>query len=353
MKVLVHYGYVLAKPAILSVVSWIILCSCSCGGHLGSVPDFDEYSRYDLPQSKDGPRGSEINVTFLGTSTLLFDDGETQILVDAFVTRPGVLAVAFGRLQSDNALIEHIVRRKGINRLKAVFITHSHYDHALDAVAIIKAVEAIGSASTEPVILWGSESTRQIGLGGGMAEDHVQIFRPGVRIPVGHFEVTALPSKHSPPTFLFNDIGTVVEEPLSQPARFCEYSEGGTYDILIRHGKRSILVKPGANYVEDFLDGVEADILFLGIGRLGKQSAEFREAFYRHTVQAVEPKLVVPIHWDNFFKRLSGNLPPASRVSDSVPVALDFLRRSLEGDGIRLGMVRGLQTTALFGDDVP
>jgi hypothetical protein len=47
-------------------------------------------------QSSDEPNGS-IKVTFYGTPMLLFDDVETQLLVDAFITYPSGVALLQGR----------------------------------------------------------------------------------------------------------------------------------------------------------------------------------------------------------------------------------------------------------------
>ena len=63
------------------------------------------YRQYYLPATDARPSRGAIKVTFYGTSTLLFDDGTTQILVDAFITRPN-MATVLGSLESGEALIQ-------------------------------------------------------------------------------------------------------------------------------------------------------------------------------------------------------------------------------------------------------
>lgn len=338
----------LAPRAIL-ITSLLLLASCACPSGKHGKHDFREYKRYQLEWEHREPRECEIKVTYFGTSTLLFDDGTTQILVDGFVTRPSVRKVIFTRLSTDKELVTSLVREERIDRLGAMFVTHSHYDHALDVVEIIKAAE-LRKADRKPVMLYGSASTREIARGGGLAEGQIGLFKPGTTMTAGEFKVDVFISKHSPPTPAFRDIGAVIERPLRQPVFFDEYREGGTYDVLITHGKHTILVKAGANYIEGMLDGIHADVLFLGIGQLGVQCCDFQSGLYVHTVRALHPDLVIPIHWDNFFKPLSRHLPPA-RLKDDIPGALEFLSGKLQQDGIRMGLMQGYQSIILFASD--
>ncbi len=74
-----------------------------------------------------------LKVTFFGTSTLLFDDGVSQIMVDGFFSRPKTGKVAFGKIRSNEKVIRAMIAKYQLHRLKAIFVCHSHYDHALDA----------------------------------------------------------------------------------------------------------------------------------------------------------------------------------------------------------------------------
>lgn len=355
------------------LVALLACASCACREHIDArhQPFRDYYDRHKLTPS--GPRHREkgITVTFLGTSTLLFDDGDNQVLVDGFVSRHDWLQVGLGRLSSHKDVIERVVKQGQMERLAAAFVTHSHYDHALDVAEIIKEAQArkaeqarSKSAATaseqsdcvdpethvQRVALHGSESTLRIGSGGSLVDCQLLLLRPGEVQEVGRFRVRVFLSKHSPPTLFNDDLGQYVRGPLHQPARARAYKEGGSYDVLITHGEHSILVKAGANYIEDMLEGVHADVLFLAIGRLGKQCREFQDAFYEQTVGAVDPRLVVVTHWDDFFEPLSENLRPPPWFVDDVPAARDFLERRLQSDGIRLGLMQGFQSIVLLDE---
>ena len=72
----------------------------------------------------------------------------------------------------------------------------------------------------------------------------------------------------------------------------------------MEHKGKKYLIRPSFNYIEGQLDGYEADVLFLGVAGLAKADAETERKFFEETVEKVKAKLVIPLHWDNFFSPL-------------------------------------------------
>ncbi len=279
-----------------------------------------------------------VSMTFFGTTTWLLDDGETQLLLDAHLTRPGLARVILGRLRTDEPFVDAVLRRFPMDRLRAIFVSHTHYDHVLDAVSIARRTGAD---------LYGSASAQNVGLGGGLPAERLHRFEPGAPVGVGDFEITVLPSIHSRPTMLNNDLGVEITRPLSQPARMRNYSEGGSFDFYIRHGTQTLLVRPSCNYIEGALREIRADTLLLGIGGLGKEDDAFHAAFYRETVGYVQPKRVIPVHWDNFFKPLKAPLPYQTRLADDVAGSMAYLSARLRADGVAFDVVDAFETVEL------
>lgn len=257
-----------------------------------------------------------MKVTFFGTTTLLFDDGKDQILFDAHVTRPSIEKYAVGaEVVTNTRLCDKLIRLHQIDRLRAIFISHTHHDHVMDAPYIAKQCKAV---------IYGSESAKNVALGGGVPEERTVVFEHGSTFTIGDYMIRILRSLHSKPTKFNDDLGMPIEKPLVQPASLRAYKEGGSYDFYIEHGDRKIMIRPSFNYIKGQLDGFQADVLFLGVAGLGKADLSMEKTFFEETVEKTEAKLVIPIHWDNFFAPLE--LPVLEMPELIEPTELVFFR---------------------------
>ena len=251
-----------------------------------------------------------LKVTYFGTTTLLFDDGRDQVLFDAHITRPSLTKyVSGGAANTDVTLCDELIALHHIDRLRAIFISHTHHDHVMDAPYIANECGAK---------IYGSESARNVAVGGGVPEEDIVVFSHGSRFEIGDYRISILRSLHSKPTRFNNDLGEPITEPLTQPFRLRDYKEGGSYDFYVEHGEKKILIRPSFNYIKGQLDGIHADILFLGVAGLAKADPGTEKIFFAETVEKTGAKLVIPVHWDNFFS-------PLDRPVKGMP---DFLEKT-------------------------
>lgn len=251
-----------------------------------------------------------LKVTFFGTTTLLFDDGKDQILFDAHFTRPSVKQLVKDEKVSTNTfLCDMIIKNYNLDRLCAIFVSHTHHDHVMDAPYIARRCAAT---------IYGSESAKNVALGGGVANEKIVVFSHGSSYTVGNYKIKVIKSLHSKPTKFNDNLGEPIEKPLVQPTPLSSYKEGGSYDFYVEHEDKRILIRPSFNYIEGQLDGITADILFLGVAGLAKADKKTEENFFKETVEKVKAHLVIPVHWDNFFS-------PLYQPIEDMP---DFLERS-------------------------
>ena len=267
-----------------------------------------------------------LKVTYFGTTPLLFDDGKDQILFDAHVTRPSLAKyIRNARVSTNTSLCDELIGTHHMDRLRAIFISHTHHDHVLDAPYIANKCGAK---------IYGSESARNVALGGNVPEDSIVVFSHGSSFVIGDYRISVLRSLHSKPTILNDDLGEPITEPLVQPARLRDYKEGGSYDFFVEHGDKKVLIRPSFNYIKGQLDGISADVLFLGIAGLSKADADMEKAFFSETVEKTGAKLVIPVHWDNFFSPLDRPVTGMSGVSDKTEVSFCRTARYCESNGV-------------------
>lgn len=267
------------------------------------------------------PSHDGLTAHFLGTSSVLLSDGETRILMDGFVTRPHMLRVLLGRIAPDRTLVRAAAARLGVDRLAAVVCAHSHYDHALDAP--LWALETGAD-------LVGSRSTANIGRGQGVPARSLRVVEDGDTLTYGSFVLTFLTSLHSPG----DHYPGTVDRPLVPPARARAWRTGTVYSVLVAHPRGRILLHASANHRPGALRGHRADVVYLGVGNLGKQPAAFLQAYWDEVVTATGARRVILVHWDDFFTGLGRPLRPMPYLLDDLEATMSRLLPLARRDGV-------------------
>ncbi|WP_352890340.1 MBL fold metallo-hydrolase [Sinimarinibacterium thermocellulolyticum] len=253
-----------------------------------------------------------LSVTWFGVTAVLIRHGDDALMIDPFFTRPPGYwpLVQNASIAPDEARIAQWLARAGIDRLHAVLVSHSHYDHAMDAGVVARRTGAV---------LAGSPSTLQIGRGAGLAAAQLRDASDGAALSLGPFFVRFIESRHAGAT---GGAPTgEIDAPLRPPARYLDYRQGGTYSILVEHRLGSVLHHGSAGYVAGALDAVRADTVLLGAALVGDA-----EAYVRAVVDPLEAREVVLTHWDDFTRPLDEPLRPMPIAVNLKPL-LDALAR--------------------------
>lgn len=258
------------------------------------------------------PASGSIRATWMGTAGLYVSDGETGLYIDPFVSRYGLFKVGLGfSLKPQIPLIDEWINITGGKKSAAILVSHSHYDHVLD---VPRFAEKTGA------MIVGSQSTANVARGGGISENQIKIIKDRDTVIIGKFEITFIQSVHSPALFGRIPWPGTVDAPLTQPAPASAYREGGAYAILVKHPKGTFLhygspgVKPG------IFEGLTADLVLLSIG--GRKDTG---SLIDHVLTPLNPKTVIPIHFDDLFG------PVDKKVKPLIGVKMDEFWTETEG----------------------
>jgi L-ascorbate metabolism protein UlaG (beta-lactamase superfamily) len=235
-----------------------------------------------------------MNLTYFGTNTLFIQKDTSSLMIDPHFSRPRFLKL-LERIKPDAIKIHSGLRALGVDRLDGVILTHTHYDHALDASEVV--CQAGGT-------LFGSESAVNLAKGAGVYKEKYRVVKPGDQTRIGTFKVTWLNSRHisfPPPLNWFMPEQGRIPEPITSPIYFWKYQSGPVYAILIDH----LLVFGSAGFIPNNYKKYDVKVVVLSIGGLETKSFQYLERLYQQTVVQTGAQQVLLSHWDNFFRPIS------------------------------------------------
>jgi L-ascorbate metabolism protein UlaG (beta-lactamase superfamily) len=255
-----------------------------------------------------------VTVTWLGVTTLLFDDGDTQILIDGFISRPSLADIVLGRpVQSDAARIDYVLEAYDMRRLAAIVPVHSHFDHAMDVGAI---------ANRTSASILGSETTANIARGAGVPEDQIIVVENHGQYSFGQFTLTMIESAHAP--ILWGGkvpFAGSIDHPLKTPAPVSAWRAGKSYSIVVAHPLGTTVVQGSAGFVTGALDGVHADVVMLGVGMLESMGRKYAAQYWQQVVTTTGAEHVIPIHFDDYTRPFGEIVPVPRALNDFGRVA--------------------------------
>jgi L-ascorbate metabolism protein UlaG (beta-lactamase superfamily) len=269
-------------------------------------PNLDNITWPAAPEPGEGA----LSATWLGVTTVLIDDGETQILIDGFFSRPSLADGLLRRpVTNDAAIINYALHEFGMRRLAAIVPVHSHFDHAMDVGAVAKRTNAS---------VLGSESTANIARGAGVTEDQIVVADTAETYEFGDFKVRLVESRHGPIGWRGSvPLPGTIDEPLAMPAPIQAMRLGAAYTVVVEHPKGTVVVQGSSGFNEGALVDVDADLVLLcsyGLSSLGR---DYAEKYWQEMVTTTGAKAVIPMHFDDF-TRPFGEVVPFPAVLDNI-----------------------------------
>jgi L-ascorbate metabolism protein UlaG (beta-lactamase superfamily) len=230
-----------------------------------------------------------LEARWLGIGGVSITDGKDTLFFDPVATKPNLKHWFFGSaFKSNPDQAQKILRETQTKNLRAIFISHTHFDHAVDAPEIARATGATmyGGPSLEVVAkAYNPEAPRFKFIGN----------RDVVR--VGDFKITAINREHAP---VLRFLGWHF---LPGPVRmefdfgFYQYREGEVWCYFVEHPLGNILLDQGSQFFEEN-KGYSGKVKAYFLGVANKVSMQ---DLVENNIGKILPKKVIPIHFDFFF----------------------------------------------------
>jgi L-ascorbate metabolism protein UlaG (beta-lactamase superfamily) len=236
------------------------------------------------------PAGLELE--WLGVSGYRMTYQGSTIYIDPYVSRVPLSAVLRRSVAvPDAAMIGRFIGdRSGV---VGVLVGHTHFDHAVDAPALAKrfGCPALGSASLTRLM-----------HAHGIAGQTVEV-EPYRTYELGPFAVSFTPSLHSK---LLLGLAVPMDGELT-----CDHLDGLTpgayrcgqvWGIHIEVAGATFYHQGSANLIDDAVRHRGVDYFLAGIAGRG-----FTPAYWQRILTRLEPRTVVPTHFDDFFRPLDAD----------------------------------------------
>lgn len=268
------------------------------------------------PQARGG-----LKITYFGTSTLTFEDGQSRILVDGFFSRPNILKLLGPHNGSGGDSTESAYQsfdwggRKYGNAIDAIIPMHAHHDHLQDIPAILRDLKRDGA--TTRYLSGRSARNMMRGYARKVLSDTyaLESFVPDAddngmgngSYRIGEFEISLLKTTHSTVPGIIESLlglGEELSSPLSPPWRLRDFKEGDGYSALIKHPKGNYLIYLGGRILNTkplYENGqpIRIDTMFVSAGS-NRDKWNAMRSFLHERILPHKTKRVIPVHWDSF-----------------------------------------------------
>src|SRR3954451_8968255 len=240
-----------------------------------------------------------LEVEWLAVSGYRISAEGRTIFVDPYLSRiPFADLLRRRSALPDPAMLDRFVHAPG--EVVGVLVGHTHFDHAVDAPAIARRFGCKAYGSDSLVTLMGLH---------GLAEQTVEV-EPYRTYELGPYEVSFTPSLDSK---LLLGLAVPYDGDLT-----CEHLDGRTpgayrcgqvWGISIKVAGLSFYHQGSANLIDEAVRERGVDVFLAGVA-----GRSFTEDYWRRIIPRLDPKVVVPTHYDNFFRPLGQQLEFVSDV---------------------------------------
>ena len=235
----------------------------------------------------DMPAGLEIE--WLGVAGYRITYEDQTIYLDPYVSRCSLRAVVRNQpALADEAAIARWLAP--IGEVRGVLVGHTHFDHAIDVPAL---------CARHGCSAYGSSSLVSLMRLHGLGDQAVQV-RAHEAFELGPFRVTFVPSLHSKLLLGYRvpadgELTCEHLDALSPGAYRC----GQVWGIHVEVAGFSFYHQGSANLIDEEIRHTHVDAFLAGIA-----GRRFTDDYWPRILGALQPRVVVASHFDDFFRTL-------------------------------------------------
>lgn len=228
------------------------------------------------------PDDVSVRLRYLGTAGFVVEGEGRTLVLDPFLTRPGLWTTLFRPLVPNAALLQQV-----IPRADDVIIGHAHHDHVLDAPVLCQQTGAR---------FIGSVSACHVARAAGLPESQILETQGREWIACGTSRIRGLPSLHGRVYFNYVPLKGEITTPPPWPPRYRQLRHGLVLNWYIEIAGVRIVHIDSADFLEEELEGLQADVVCMcAIGR------KYRKDYVKRAIEILRPRYILPCHWDWFF----------------------------------------------------
>ncbi len=270
-----------------------------------------------------------VSLRWLGVAGFTIADADGAILHDPYMSRPGLLETVFTWYRPDPQVLSPLLGPGSpapeMARADLILIGHSHFDHLGDAPWIAQRTGATVAGSRTSVMLsraYGVAEARTRQVDAGDVWNH------------GSFEIRVIESRHARVLFGEVPLEGEVDEPPEAPVHVLSFPLGDARSYLVTHrpsGIRIFTLSSADRHAPALealrREGIQVDVLLAAI--MGRDPD-----FARDLVVALEPRIVVPHHFEDFFTALDDPEAVAPRNPEDLAAFEDEIHRAAADAGV-------------------
>ncbi|MGK5738593.1 MBL fold metallo-hydrolase [Micromonospora sp. URMC 103] len=247
-------------------------------------------------------RSGRVSFRWWGTAGWRVDIGDRTVLVDPFLSRIDT-GLFKGALKESTPLeVDTSAVDARVDRAETVLVTHTHWDHFMDVPYI---AERTGAR------VFGTLTAYHLGLAYGVPSAQLSAVKGGEVMDFGDYTVEVVASLHSRNKSYAVAFPGVRVDPPAKPATIADLPEGDTLNYVLRiPGGPSVFFMGASDFAERNLTGISPDVAMVALN-----STNVTADYVPRLMAALNyPKVVVPVHFDNFEIELRN--PPTVAPAD-------------------------------------